>query len=131
MPRRTDSQGLASAFMQVRQHARAALTQLRKEIRTREAEIKRLKTDEASLGRLAGRTTTRSSEGTPAGRRMRARVNWGAVLQSLPSEFTAADLRLVRTVKHKRSSEIFAAITRWIDAGLARRKSRGVYERVQ
>jgi hypothetical protein len=35
----------------------------------------------------------------------------------------------VRGLKSKRPSEIFAAITRWIDAGLAKRKKRGIYER--
>ena len=32
--------------------------------------------------------------------------------------------------KDKRPSEVFAAITRWIDAKMVKRKSRGVYERV-
>ena len=30
----------------------------------------------------------------------------------------------------KRSSEIFAALTRWIDGGLVKRKEHGVYEKV-
>jgi len=52
------------------------------------------------------------------------------VLSALPKQFKAADVRNVRGLKQKRPSEIFAAITRWIDAGAARRRARGVYERV-
>ncbi|MGC1676370.1 MAG: hypothetical protein WA740_02455 [Candidatus Binataceae bacterium] len=47
----------------------------------------------------------------------------------MPKQFKAADVRGVRGLKGKRPSEIFAAITRWIDGGMAKRKSRGVYER--
>jgi hypothetical protein len=39
-------------------------------------------------------------------------------------------VRKVRGLKDKRSSEIFAAITRWIDAGAVKRRGRGTYERV-
>ena len=60
----------------------------------------------------------------------RGRVNWRNVLSALPKQFKAADVRNVRGLKQKRPSEIFAAITRWIDAGAARRRARGVYERV-
>jgi hypothetical protein len=34
-------------------------------------------------------------------------------------------------MKDKRSSEVFAAIARWIDAKMVKRKKRGLYERVQ
>ncbi|HTW88772.1 MAG TPA: hypothetical protein VMD75_12285 [Candidatus Binataceae bacterium] len=40
-------------------------------------------------------------------------------------------MRDVRGLKGKRSSEIFAAITRWIDAGAVKRRERGVYERAK
>jgi hypothetical protein len=33
--------------------------------------------------------------------------------------------------KDKRSSEVFAAIARWIDAKMVKRKERRLYERVQ
>jgi hypothetical protein len=39
-------------------------------------------------------------------------------------------VRPVSAVKHKRPSERFAAISRWIDAKMVKRKSRGIYERV-
>ena len=58
------------------------------------------------------------------------RINWRTVLQQMPKQFKASDVRGVRGLKGKRPSEIFAAITRWIDAGMAKRKARGVYERV-
>lgn len=58
------------------------------------------------------------------------RIDWRAVLSKLPKQFRAADVRKVRGLTEKKSSEIFAAITRWIEAKLVKRKERGVYERV-
>ena len=58
------------------------------------------------------------------------RVNWRTVLEQLPKQFKAADVHLVRGLKGKRPSEVFAAITRWIQTGSARRKARGVYEKI-
>jgi hypothetical protein len=51
------------------------------------------------------------------------------VLVQLPKQFQASHIRGLRGLKERRSSEIFAAITRWIDSGMAKRKSRGIYER--
>jgi hypothetical protein len=51
-------------------------------------------------------------------------------LEQLPQQFKAAEVREVRGLKGKRPSEIFAAITRWIEGGIVRRKARGLYERV-
>ncbi len=45
-------------------------------------------------------------------------------------QFKASHIRAVPMTKDKRPSEVFAAITRWIDAKMVKRKSRGVYERV-
>jgi len=56
--------------------------------------------------------------------------HWREVLSKLPKQFKAVDLRKVRGLAQKKSSEIFAAITRWIEAKLVKRKNRGVYERV-
>ncbi|HUY38213.1 MAG TPA: hypothetical protein VMV13_05250 [Candidatus Binataceae bacterium] len=58
------------------------------------------------------------------------RINWREILSQLPKQFKASDVRGVRGLKGKRPSEIFAAITRWIDGGMAKRKARGLYERV-
>ena len=68
------------------------------------------------------------AKGAAAGARG-GRINWRTVLSQVPKQFKAADIRGVRGLKDKRPSEIFAAITRWIDAGMVKRKARGVYER--
>ena len=127
MPRKSAPVAAASAFRQVQRQARTLLSKLRKEIRTKEAELGRLKQEEARLGHLMGRSSAAANRGVG---NMRGRVNWRSVLSALPKQFKASDVRNVRGLKQKRPSEIFAAITRWIDAGSARRRSRGVYERV-
>jgi hypothetical protein len=126
MPRKRVNRGDASAFQQVQQQARTLLAKLRKDIRVKESALSRLKDEEARLGSLIGneRGGARAVSGP------RGRVNWRNVLSALPKQFKAADVRNVRGLKQKRPSEIFAAITRWIDAGAARRRARGVYERV-
>ncbi len=124
MPRKKTSRGAASAFLQVQRQARTLLMNLRKDIRSKESILSKLKQEEARLGSLIGR-------GAGATRAVSSgRVNWRTVLASLPKQFKAADVRQVRGLKGKRPSEVFAAITRWIDAGTAKRKARGVYERV-
>jgi hypothetical protein len=128
MPRRRNSGGVTSAFLKVKQQARKLLVSLRTEIRAREAELNRLKLEEASLLKLTGYTAAAGAmhdRGRPSG----VRINWRAVLEQLPKRFRAADIRVVRRIKNKRPSEIFAAIARWIEAGIVKRKSRGVYER--
>jgi hypothetical protein len=130
MPRRAGG-GLGSAFQQVQQQARALLVTLRKEIRTKEAELERLKQDESRLGLVTGRVAPASRGGARAGRPPRSggRINWRTVLDQLPKQFKASDVRGVRGLKEKRPSEIFAAVTRWINTGAVKRKSRGLYER--
>jgi hypothetical protein len=82
--------------------------------------------DECELNRIRYRAVKAASEGGP-----RARIDWGAVISKLPKQFTAADVRKVRGLAEKKASEIFAAITGWINTKLVRRKDRGVYERVE
>jgi hypothetical protein len=128
MPRKSASGAATSAFQQVQRQAKKLLVNLRKDIRAMEMKLGRLKQEEARLGHLIGQSsggTERSSAGS-----MRGRVNWRSVLSSLPKQFKASDVRNVRGLKQKRPSEIFAAITRWIEAGSAKRRARGVYERV-
>ncbi len=125
MPRKSAG-GSSSAFEQVQKQARTLLGNLRKEIRTKESELNRLKEEEARLGSLIGRSNG-AGAGISAG--SRGRVNWKSVLAQLPRQFKASDVRDVRGLKGKRPSEIFAAITRWIDAGMAKRRARGVYEK--
>jgi hypothetical protein len=129
MPRRSNSEGPTSAFRRVQQQARSLLVSLRKEIRAKEAELKRLKLEESSLGRLTGRVPAAGA--APRGPRAGGgRIDWSGVLNQLPKQFKASHIRAVRGLKNKRPSEIFAAITRWIEAGSVKRKARGAYERV-
>ena len=127
MPRMKDAAATGSAFRQVQSQARNLLGQLRKEIRTKEAELERLKQEEISLSQLTGRPQTARGPRAAAGGG--GRIDWRAILTDLPKQFKASDIREIRGVKSKRPSEIFAAITRWIEAGLVKRKARGVYER--
>ena len=117
-----------SAFRQFQRRARAALTDLGREISLRETELRELRDEERRLARLAGRITLPSSSaGLSASP---GRVNWRQVLAKLPKEFGTADLMKVGALKYKRPSEIYAGIGRWTDAGLVKRKERGVYQRL-
>jgi hypothetical protein len=130
MPR-TARKNYNSVLGQLQKQARGLLIGLRSEIRATEAELERLKKEESNLSSLAGRARA----GAPAAPRGRARkggrINWSLVLEQLPKQFKASNVRDVRGLKGKRSSEIFAAITRWIDAGAVKRRERGVYERAK
>lgn len=130
MPRKSSAIAVTSTFRQVQQQARSLLVNLRKEIRTKENDLRRLKEDESRLSLLIGRQGAAAAPraaGAPSG----GRINWRTVLQQLPRQFKASDVRSVRGLKGKRPSEIFAAITRWIKAGTAKRKARGVYEKTE
>jgi len=134
MPRRKNADGVTSALRQVQKQAQALLISLRKEIHAKEQELRHLKDEEASLGRLTGARIARAAApkaGAPAPRAARGgRINWRTVLEQLPKQFKASDIRVIRGLKSKRPSEIFAAITRWIEGGTVKRKTRGIYERV-
>jgi hypothetical protein len=115
-----------------KKQARGLLVGVQREIRSKEADLLRLKKEESHLSAIAGQRVTeetKSASGGSAG--AAARINWGTVLEQLPKQFTALQIRTVRGLKNKRSSEIFAAITRWMEAGAVKRKKRGLYERVQ
>ena len=129
MPR--NSYGAGSAVDQLRERARVLLVALHKEIGAKEAELKRLKEDEARLASLTGTVSTRAAGAPPApARTTGGRINWSTVLEQLPKQFKAGDVRKIRGLKDKRSSELFAAVTRWIQAGTVKRKERGLYERL-
>jgi hypothetical protein len=118
----------ASAFRQFQRRAHAALTDLRREISSRETELRELRDEEMQLARLAGRValpTPSAQHPTISGR-----VNWRQVLAKLPKEFRTSDLRKVGALRNKQSSEIYNGISRWTDAGLIKRKERGVYQRL-
>ncbi len=127
MPRKDSAAEVSSAFRQVQQQARSLLVNLHRDIRAKENEVRRLKEEESRLGLLVG---SRGAGREPAAAAPRGdRINWRAILQQIPKQFKASDVRAVRGLKNKRPSEIFAAITRWINAGLAKRKTRGLYEK--
>lgn len=132
MPR-TSLGGVTSAFERIQRQARTVLGGLRGQIRAKENELLRLKQEEARLSHLLGgggkAGQTARAAAAPGGGGGRGRINWREVLKQMPKQFKASDVRRVRGLKSKRPSEIFAAITRWIDAGLAKRKKRGIYER--
>ncbi len=105
---------------------------MRREIRSKEADLRRLKKEESQLSAITdqrGTEEAKSATGGSAG--ATARINWGTVLEQLPKQFKASQIRTLRGLKNKRPSEIFAAITRWMEAGAVKRKERGLYERVQ
>ena len=131
MPRMTT--GGTSAFTQVQAQARELLAKLRADIRAKAAELSRLTQEESKLAALTGQPSMANSDGgMGAGRRgSRTRINWTEVLNKLPKQFKASDIRAVRGLRDKRSSEIFAAITRWIDGGAVKRRDRGMYERLK
>jgi hypothetical protein len=126
--RRTSESQFTSAFDQLQKQARELLAKLRNEIRSKETDLERLKKEESKLSALAGQRgngTIASSNGAHRG----GRINWNSILEQMPKQFRASDVRGVGGLKDKRSSEIFAAITRWIGAGAVKRKDRGLYER--
>lgn len=129
MPRGTGQ--VASAFQQVQKQVRELVASLRNEIRAMEIDLKRLKDEESQLARLAGRGAGARVAPNGTVRSSGGRVNWVTVLEQMPKQFKAADVRKIRAVKDKRSSEIFAGISRWVEAGEVKRKERGLYERVK
>jgi hypothetical protein len=132
MPRMKASGTTVSGLRQFQRQARSELNKVRRAIRGTEAELARLKAYEESLSRVAGGAAAprgpRAARAAAAGGGGR-RINWRAVLGQLPKQFKASNIRQVRGLKDKRPSEIFAAVTRWIEAGLVKRKARGIYER--
>ena len=131
MPRSTSTQ-MTSSSSWVQEQARGLLVGVRREIRSKEADLLRLKKEESQLSAITGQPGTEEAKSASGGSAAAtARINWGTVLEQLPKQFKASQIRTVRGLKNKRSSEIFAAITRWMEAGLVKRKKRGLYKRVQ
>ena len=131
MPRTTSTQ-IISAFSQVQKQARGLLVGVRRQIRSKEADLLRLKKEESQLSAITGQPGTEEAKSALGGSvGATARINWGAVLEQLPKQFKASHIRTMRGLKNKRPTEIFAAITRWMEAGSVKRKKRGLYERVQ
>ncbi len=130
MPRTITPQ-MTSAFGRLQQQARKLLVGVRRELRSKEAELQRLKKEESQLSGIAGRRRAKEAKLASAGSASTtARINWGKVLEQLPKQFKASQVRAVRGLKNKWPFEIFAAITRWIEAGTVKRRERGLYQRV-
>jgi len=129
MPR-TSLGGVTSAFERIQRQAHSLLSGLQRQIRGKQDELKRLLEQESHLSGLLGSGKGAGRKVRTAGRPTgRGRINWREVLNQMPKQFKASDIRKIRGLKSKRPSEIFAAITRWIDSGMVKRKSRGLYER--
>ncbi len=119
-----------SAYERLRQQAVTALNTIRKDIRGVELELVTLRKQEEQLGLITGESSRGEATESNGAEPSQGRTDWRAVLAKLPKRFKASDVRKVRGLANKRSGEIFAAVTRWIDAGTVKRKDRGVYERV-
>ena len=131
MPRGTVIQ-VRSVLRQVQGKARRVLKSLAQDIRAKESDLRRLRDDEAKLAALAGQLSASVSQSERgASGKGGGRINWRAVLEKLPNEFKASHIRAMPRMKDKRPSEVFAAIARWMDAKMVKRKERGLYERVQ
>ncbi len=130
MPRSAKTQS-TSAFGQFRKRAHELLVNLRSEISSKQAVLRRLEEEESKLSALIGpRGTYRAKPTARGGSGGTARINWRTVLEQLPKQFRASNVRTVRGLKNKQPSEIFAAISRWTESGAVKRKDRGLYERV-
>jgi hypothetical protein len=114
-----------SAYIKIRDEAVRALRQTREEIRARESELDQLRRQEQQISGLLGPVPS-AERPAAAGRR----TNWTTVLEQLPKEFTASDVRKVQGLGEKASGEIFGAITRWINTKAVKRKDRGIYQRM-
>ncbi len=136
MPRKS-----VSAFSQLQQQAKKLLEGLAAEIQSKKSELTRLEQEFEQVTGIAGlrgasltskraRTKATARQGG-AGTSGSRRINWTEVLAKLPQEFKASDIRSIRGLKSKHASELFAAITRWIDSGTVKKKARGAYLRVK
>lgn len=128
---RTSRVQTTSAFAQIQGQARQLLSNLRSEIRSKEVDLRRLKDEESKLSALISERVITGRAMPAPGAGAARRIDWSTVLGQLPKQFQANDVRKVRGVQNRRPSEIFAAITRWIEAGTVKRKDRGLYERVE
>ncbi len=115
----------------LRRHIHQLMVSLGNEVRARETDLRQLREAASAVARLAGLPVNGNNGRRPSRpSKKKSRINWGEVLAQLPKEFRVSDARKVRRVSQKPSSEIFSAITRWIEAGQVKRKDRGLYQRV-
>jgi hypothetical protein len=108
MPRTTNTQ-ITSAFSRVQKHVHELLVGMRRKIRSKEADLRRLKKEESRLSAITGQWGTekaKSASGGSAG--ATARINWSTVLEQLPKQFKASQIRTLRGLKNKRGNAHFA-----------------------
>jgi predicted metal-dependent peptidase len=103
------------------------LAKVRNQVKEISQELQQLRSQEEQLSSMLGVIATPVPTKVPT-RGARGRIDWKALLKKLPSEFRASDVR--DHVGDKRASEIFAAVTRWQQAKLVKRKERGLYQRI-
>jgi hypothetical protein len=130
MPRTAGIQ-IASALDQLWKLTGQLLAKLGNEIRSKERDLRRLKEAESKLVALTGQRRIRRKRAAQRISGPIKRIDWRVILEKLPRQFRASDIRTVGAVKDKRRSELFSAITRWVEAGTVKRKERGLYERVK
>ena len=135
MPRKRSGSATAvsSAFRQVQQQARSLMVNLHKEIRAKEIELRRLKEEEARLVSLIGQSSKSSNRGRASKKPGPSRS--GRVIGAKCSNNFPRNSRLLmfarfaasRASVHRRSS---LRSRDEIDLGAARRRSRGMYEKI-
>ena len=130
MPRTARVQ-ITSALDQLRKLVGQLLAKLGSEIHSKESDLRRMREAASKLVALTGQKGIRRKRAAQRISGPSKRIDWLMVLEKLPRQFRASDMRTVGAVKDKRHSELFSAITRWVEAGTVKRKDRGLYERVK
>jgi hypothetical protein len=140
--------GKRDLFSQVRRQAKKALAILRREIQRRQNELNGLLA-QADRWRDAidGTRFLRRGPGRPPGRRAAAgatrratsrgrargsgrRVNWDAVLASVPEKFGVADVMKHPGARAKGRPQVYPALTRWLEAKKVKKIGKGRYQRL-
>ena len=96
----------ASALRQFQRRMRAAVTDLRREISSRQTELRGLRDEEVRLTMLAEPVALLSSFARHSAGS--ARVNSRQVIVN-PKKFRTSDLQRIKALKYKRPSEIYAS----------------------
>src|SRR5215469_7300899 len=101
MPR-TSLGGVTSAFERIQRQAQSLLSGLQTQIRNKENELRRLLEQEGHLSGLLGGSKGKTRKPRTARRPTgRSRINWREVLNQMPKQFKASDIRKVRGLKDK------------------------------
>ena len=87
----------------MQKQARELLVGVRREIRSKEADLRRLKKEESQLSTITGQRGTDGAKPASGGAAATTvRINWGMVLEQLPKQFKASQVRSVRGLKAAR-----------------------------